>query len=102
MKVPDIRKVPMDWSRAVEDTRKIRGEGRLSIAMMASGLFEQTHALMGFEDVFIAMLEEPEAMHELLDCILDFKLNWCRMLVETAGLMPFSFMMIGVLRKVFL
>lgn len=82
VKVPDIRKVPMDWSRAVEDTRRIRGEGRLSIAMMASGLFEQTHALMGFEDVFIAMLEEPEAMHELLDCILDFKLTWCRMLVE--------------------
>lgn len=40
VKVPDIRKVPMDWSRAVEDTRRIRGEGRLSIAMMASGLFE--------------------------------------------------------------
>ena len=51
VKVPDICKVPMDWNKAEEDTRRIHEEGKLTMAMMASGLFEQSHALMGFEDV---------------------------------------------------
>lgn len=47
VKVPDICKVPMDWNKAEEDTRRIHEEGKLTMAMMASGLFEQSHALMG-------------------------------------------------------
>lgn len=82
VKIPDIENVPMDWTKAKEASARIHEEGKLTIAMMASGLFEQSHALMGFEDVFIAMMEEPEALHELLDRIMEFKLTWCRMLVE--------------------
>ena len=69
------------------------------MAMMASGLFEQSHALMGFEDVFIAMLEEPEAMHQLLDRIMEFKLTWCRMLVENCKPDAVLFTMTGDPKK---
>ena len=46
VKVPDICKVPMDWKKAEEDTRRIHEEGKLTMAMMASGLFEQSHACL--------------------------------------------------------
>lgn len=46
------------------------------------GLFERTHALMGFEDALMSMLTDQEAYGELLDCILEFKMDYARRLYE--------------------
>ena len=39
------------------------------LAVMKTGLFEQSHFLMGFEDTLMNYLLEPEASEELLDYI---------------------------------
>lgn len=46
------------------------------------GLFERAHALMGFEAALLALVEEPEAIGELLDCVLDFKTAYTDRLYE--------------------
>lgn len=82
IKSPDIAGAELDWSGAKEMQEKVRKSGKLATSLMATGLFEQSHYLMGFEDALTNLLIEPEAMHELLDYITDYKLTYCRLLVE--------------------
>lgn len=49
------------------------------------GIFERAHALMGFEDCLVAFLTETEALGELLDCIMEFKIAYINGLYEAAG-----------------
>ena len=39
-----------------------------------SGPWERFHALCGFEESLVALYEEPEAVHELMQAITDFKI----------------------------
>lgn len=79
---PDIMGAVLDWSVARAMQEEIRKAGKLSTTLMATGLFEQSHYLMGFEDTLLNFLMHPEEMHELLDYITDYKLNYCRLIVE--------------------
>ena len=49
---------------------------------MKTGLFEQSHFLMGFEDTLMNYLLEPEASEELLDYITEYKLKYACILIE--------------------
>ncbi|HIX58569.1 MAG TPA: uroporphyrinogen decarboxylase (URO-D) [Candidatus Blautia gallistercoris] len=81
IKSPDIRQ-PLDWTAAKAQAEEIHKNGKLTMSLMATGLFEQSHYLMGFEDTLMNLLMEPEAMHELLDYITDYKLTYAKILVE--------------------
>ena len=48
----------------------------------APGIFEQLHYLMGIDDTLINFYEEPEAMHELIDYITEYKLAYAKQIVE--------------------
>jgi len=52
------------------------------MSLMATGLFEQSHYLMGFEDTLMNLLMEPEDMHDFLDYLLEYKMTYARLLVE--------------------
>lgn len=41
----------LDWSGAKEQAEQIRSQGKLVMSLMATGLFEQSHYLMGFENI---------------------------------------------------
>ncbi|MDR3278408.1 MAG: uroporphyrinogen decarboxylase (URO-D) [Oscillospiraceae bacterium] len=69
------------WAAARSAARKAGDAGKLSMAFMATGLFEQLHFLMGFEDTLMNFLLEPEAMHELCEYIGDYRLRYAKMLV---------------------
>lgn len=79
---PDITGATLDWSGALAMQEEIRKAGKLSTTMMATGLFEQSHYLMGFEDTLLNFLLHPQEMHSLLDYITDYKLNYCRLIVD--------------------
>ena len=49
---------------------------------MPTGIFEELHYLMGFEDTFINLMEEPEAMHELIAYLGDYRLAMAKLFVE--------------------
>lgn len=79
LKFPDLSSI--DWKKAAEEeTAGWDRENRASYIMLINGVFERTHALMGFEDALAAMYEEPEYYKELLDAITEYKLEIIRII----------------------
>lgn len=71
---PDLDAI--DWAAAAEkETAKWDRENKVSFMMLINGVFERTHALMGFEDAMCAMYEEPEEFQALVDAITEYKLK---------------------------
>lgn len=82
VKAPNLEAAPLDWTAAIAQKEECHKNGKLATSLMATGLFEQSHYLMGFEDTLMNFLLEPDDMHELLDCITEYKLTYCKLLVE--------------------
>ena len=74
--------VPLDWSGARAQAEEIHKAGKLTMSLMATGLFEQSHYLMGFEDTLTALYEHPQEMHELIDYILEYRLKYAKLLID--------------------
>lgn len=81
VKAPDLT-VSFDWSKSKEAAANINRKEKLVTMLMATGLFERSHFLMGFEDTLMNFMLEPEAMHELLDYILDYKIEYAKVLID--------------------
>jgi hypothetical protein len=81
-KAPDIANAPLDWTQAQADAEKNRSDGKFVMVWSPTGVFEQLHFLMGFEDTLCAFLEEPEAMHELIDYVTEFKMTQIKLLID--------------------
>lgn len=62
-----------DWTKAEEFAASVDRSMYFVEYFCAQGLFERSHFLMGMEDAFCAYLEEPEAMHDMLVAIADYK-----------------------------
>lgn len=77
---PDLNTI--DWEQAAKkETAGWDRENKISYLMLINGMFERTHALMGFEDAFMAMYDEPEEYQSLVDAITDYKIK----LIEIMG-----------------
>ncbi len=68
-----------------------RGAGGLRRGAPARGLygdghFEQCHFLMGFENALTSLYEHPREMHELIEYITEYRLDYVRRLID--GLQP--------------
>ncbi|MDR0490180.1 MAG: methyltransferase [Oscillospiraceae bacterium] len=65
----------LDWS----DTEKIASwvdrENKVVMAQSPRGMFEFSHALMGFEDALENYLLEPDDMYEMLSAYTDWKIK---------------------------
>ena len=71
---PDIDAV--DWkSIAQKDLENIDRENKLVRLFCEMGPFERTNILLGFENAFIAMMEEPEEYKALLDACANYKIR---------------------------
>ena len=81
IKSPDIKQ-KLDWTAAKEQAEAIHKENKLTVSLMATGLFEQSHYLMGFEDTLMNFLLEPEAMEELLDAVAEYRFQYAKLLVD--------------------
>ena len=62
-----------DWSDAAAKAAAVDRSQYFVEYFCAQGLFERSHFLLGMEEAFCAYLEEPEAMHEMLTAIADYK-----------------------------
>ncbi len=51
-------------------------------ACYVQGVFERFHALMGMEDAMIALYEEPEKAHELIDFITEAELDFAKNIMD--------------------
>ena len=85
VKIPDIYKALEDeeiWKPFIERCNAVDRNEQMLMPFMYTGVFEQLHFLMGFEDMFINFYEEPEAMHELCDAIGDYRLQVFKTLID--------------------
>lgn len=81
-KAPDIENIPFDWSQAKGAADKVRAENKFVMSWNVTGVFESLHFLMGFEDTLCNFLIQPDAMHDLIAYITEFKIKQIRLLIE--------------------
>ena len=74
------------WESCAEAARKAAGDSRIIAGFMGTGIFEQCHYLMGFEDTLTNLYEHPEQMHQLIDYITDYRIQFVKLLID--GLAP--------------
>ena len=82
VKVPDLR---ANCSEGWEDARQNKAaipEGYLSMTIMGTGIFEQLHMLMTFEDTLMNLLMYPEEMHGIIEAVTEYRLEYMRLIVE--------------------
>lgn len=81
--IPDVESI--DYSK-VKEIADHTDRNQFLVGMSNScGLFERTHALMGFETALIAMITDPEEYGALLDVILDFKMKYAKKLYDATN-----------------
>lgn len=82
VKVPDLRaNCSEGWETALKNKAAIPDD-RLSMTIMGTGIFEQLHMLMTFEDSLCNLLMYPDEMHELIDVITEYRLEYMKLIVE--------------------
>ncbi len=83
---PELAKRTAQWELARRKGRETCGPDRLMCAFMGTGIFEQLHYFMGFEDTLTNFYDHPEEMHQLIEAILSVRLEYARLLMD--GLQP--------------
>lgn len=82
VRVPDLRaNCSQGWETALKNKEAIP-EGFLSMTVMGTGIFEQLHMLMTFEDTLMNLLLYPKEMHEIIEVVADFRLEYMKLIVE--------------------
>ena len=82
VKAPVIESSDEAWAPAVAHANAIDRNEKFVTAFVAPGIFEMTHHLMSMEDALMALYEEPEAMHELIDYITEHELAFAKLLID--------------------
>ena len=81
--VPDLKaKCQEGWEAAIENEKAIDHDKYLTMVVMGTGIFEQLHMLMTFEDTLTNMLLEPEAMQDLINIICEYRLDYMQLIVD--------------------
>lgn len=81
--VPDLRSNCSEgWETALENKAAIDKNEYFATTIMGTGIFEQLHMLMTFEDTLCNFLMYPDEVHELIDVITEYRLEYMRLIVE--------------------
>jgi uroporphyrinogen decarboxylase len=72
-----------DWEAcAAKDTASWDRENKISSVIIVNGLFEQFHALTGFEDALCYLLTEPEAVEDFLDALTRYRIRQIELIAK--------------------
>ena len=70
------------WAVFRTKMRERAGDERLVAGFMGTGIFEQCHFLMPFQEVLTNLYDYPDEMHELIDYITEYRLTYVRHLID--------------------
>ena len=70
------------WAGFRTAMRELAGDEKLVAGFMATGIFEQCHFLMPFQEVLTSLYDHPDEMHELIEYITDFRLTYVKLLID--------------------
>lgn len=82
VKVPIIDPSDEAWALSVQIAESVDRNEKFVAPFQAPGVFEMTHHMMGMEDALMALYEEPDCMHDLIEMLTDFELNKAQMIVD--------------------
>ena len=82
VKAPKLDYPDEAWATAIADANAVDRNDQYVTVFVAPGLFEHVHYLMSMEEALMAYYEEPEAMHELIDFLVDFELRLAQEFVK--------------------
>lgn len=83
VKVPDLRaNCSEGWETARQNKAAIDDSEYLSMTIMGTGIFEQMHMLMTFEDALCSLLTDPDEVHGLIEVITAYRLEYMKLIVE--------------------
>ena len=71
-----------EWEECAAKVAQIDRTDKFVSAMVAPGVFDQIHFLMGMEECLISFYTEPEALKEFLRAFTDWKLEYARIQCE--------------------
>ena len=83
--IPDIvgeTSDPQLWVPFKEKIDEIKASGSLAMAFMPTGVFERLHFIMGFEDMLMNFLLEPEDMMDLCNAIGEYRFQLTKLIVD--------------------
>lgn len=66
---------PALWESAAAAAALVDRNEKFVTCALIPGIFERVHHLHEISETMIDLYEEPEAMHELIDCIVDWELR---------------------------
>lgn len=76
VKVPNVIYDAQTWEPWIEKSEAVDRKDQYATAVCIPGVFEQCHYLMEISNCLIAFYENPDEMHELIDCITQFELDY--------------------------
>lgn len=83
VRVPDLIANCSDgWEDAVNMKKQVEEDGYISAVVMGTGIFEQLHMLMTFEDTLCNMVLYPDQIRELIEVIADYRMTYFKLIVE--------------------
>jgi len=81
--VPDlVANCSEGWEDALASAAQVDRDQHLVMGFMGTGIFEQCHFLMGFEDTLVNFLLEPDDMKELVDAVAEYRFQYAKLLVD--------------------
>jgi len=75
VKAPPVKFSAEEWAPFVTAADAVDRNEQFVAPFVAPGIFEKLHYLMGMEEAMMAFYEEPEAMHELIDFLVDYEIS---------------------------
>lgn len=82
VKKPVIENSDEAWAPAIAHANSVDRNDKFVTAFVAPGLFEMCHHLMSMEEALMAFYEEPECMHELIDYLTEYELEYAQVLID--------------------
>lgn len=82
VKAPNVVFSEEEWAPFVKEAEAIDRNEYFVAPFIAPGIFEQCHYLLEIQNCLINFYEEPEAMHELIDFITDWELQYAEQLCK--------------------
>jgi len=82
VKAPAVATSDEAWAAAVAHANAVDRSEEFVTAFVAPGIFEMTHHLMSMEDALMALYEEPEDMHDLIDYLVEYELAYAKELIN--------------------
>ncbi|NTW71813.1 MAG: uroporphyrinogen decarboxylase, partial [Eubacteriaceae bacterium] len=82
VKAPSVKFTKEEWAAAAAHANDVDRKDKFVTAFIAPGIFEMTHHLMGMEDALMSYYEEPDAMQELIDYLVEYELAYAKEVID--------------------